>query len=129
MNQAIEDGWSYNAIKDVFPNPPAKATFFKHKAHVTSALVTDAEQARKNPVITPKSNKEVLEAIRDIGLRNAMENPDSITANHAIRAAAILSEKETKRDPITVILAKLVQQNAEPPMLETVIEGEYSTDG
>lgn len=128
FNKAIEDGWSYQSVKDTFLNPPAKATFFKHKEHVTSPLLTQAEAARLNPVIKPRTNKEVLEAIRDIGLQNAVEHPEKITANHAIRAAAILSEKE-KTQNVQIVLAELVQ-GPTPHLLieEGVLDGEYTTD-
>lgn len=127
INKAIEDGWSYNAVKDTFPTPPAKATFFKHKEHVTSPLVTAAQAARSNPVIKPRTNKEVLEAIRDIGLQNAIDDPSKITANHAIRAAAILSERE-KTHNVQIVLAELVQGPPPPMMIETetIVEGDYS---
>ena len=125
INNAIKAGLSYNQVKDMLPDPPAKATFAKHKSHVTSPLITDAEAARKSPVLTPRSNKEVLEAIRDIGLANAMENPDRITTNHALRAAAILSEKEQKTDNVKIILAKLL--TGPPPVIEAeIIEGDFS---
>ena len=125
INKAIEAGLSYASVRDMVPSPPAKATFFKHKEHVTSPLITEAEAARKSPVLKPTSNQEVLEAIRDIGLQNAMENPERITTNHALRAAAILAEKETKHDQVTVVLAQLLQ--GPPPALEAeIIEGNYA---
>jgi hypothetical protein len=127
INKAIEAGLSYNSVREIVENPPAKATFFKHKEHVTHPLLTDADSARANPVIQPKNNKEVLEAIRDIGLKNAMENPDKITTNHALRAAAILADKEQKIDQVQIILAKLVQGNPEPQRIEMeVVEGSYT---
>lgn len=131
INKAIEAGFSYQSVRDITSNPPAKATFFKHKEHVTSPLLTDAEAARENPVIQPKSNKEVLEAIRDIGLANAMENPDRITTTHALRAAEILSAKEKRVDSVTVVLAKLLTAGAPaalPYMESEVVEGEYSLE-
>ena len=124
LNKAIEDGWSYNMVKETFSTPPAKATFFKHKEHVTAPLVTAAEAARAHPVIKPKSNREVLEAIRDIGLQNAMDNPSKVTANHAIRAAGILADKE-KTYNVQIVLAELLQGPPPQLALEETIEGEY----
>lgn len=125
INKAIEAGFSYNTVRGMFEDPPAKATFFKHKDHVKSPLLTDAETARANPVIKPESNKEVLEAIRDIGLKNAMDNPESITPSHALRAAQILAEKEQKTDSVKVMLAKLVTGPSQRIESAEIIEGEF----
>lgn len=122
VNEVIAGGGSYNAALDRAAEVDwtfAKGTFFKHKSHATSALLTDADKARKNPVV-PQSNKAVLEAIRDLGMRKALEDPDSVTVNQALRAAAILAEKESKQEGVLVVLAKALQ--GPPP---EVIEGEY----
>jgi hypothetical protein len=122
VNEVIAGGGSFNAALDRASEVGwafAKGTFFKHKEHATSSLLTDADKARKNPVI-PQSNKAVLEAIRDLGMRKALEDPDSVTVNQALRAASILAEKESKQEGVLVVLAKALQ--GRPP---EVIEGEY----
>lgn len=126
VNEVIKTGGSftkalYAATEEGFTF--AKATFYTHKAHATSPLLTDAETARKKPIV-PQSNKAVLEAIRDLGMAKALSDPDSVTVNQALRAASILSEKEGKQDSILVILAKALQTGGISPMVE-VIEGSY----
>jgi len=122
VNEVIAGGGSYSAALDraqEFDFKFAKATFYTHKSHATSPLITDAEAARKNPVV-PQSNKAVLEAIRDIGMKKALENPDSVTVNQALRAASILAEKEGKHESVLIVLAKALQGT--PPEL---IEGSW----
>jgi hypothetical protein len=124
VNEVIAGGGSFSAALDRaedFDWKFSKGTFLKHKAHATSALLTDADKARKNPVV-PQNNRAVLEAIRDLGMQKALNDPDSVTVNQALRAASILAEKETKQDSIIVLLAKQLQGT--PPMAE--IEGEYT---
>lgn len=130
INKMIANGQSYESIKAAIEAAPSKTTFYKHKQHSTAPLLTDADRARKNPAIAPKNNKEVLEAIRDIGLQNAIENPEKITANHAIRAASILAEKEKQRDSFVIIMAKSLQGQPPPPLLESdeVVIGEYTEE-
>jgi hypothetical protein len=143
LNKLIKNGASFGqAIESMAPKGVtfSKATFYGHKGHITSPLLTAVEEARKNPVIKPTSNRAVLEAIRDIGMNKVMEDPDSVTVNHALRAASILAEKESRQDSVLVVLAKALQGSPEvavleqqsPTMLETktsdreeVIDAEY----
>ena len=127
VNEVIKAGGSFTAALEeasTYDWKFAKGTFFTHKAHVTSPLLTAADEARKNPVIVPHNNKAVLEAIRDAGFKKIMENPDSITPSQTLRAASILAEKEGKADTIHVVLAKLLQG---APATE-FIEGEYTVE-
>jgi hypothetical protein len=98
----------------------AKATFLTHKKHVTHPLMTDAEAARAAAPL-PRSNRAVLEAIRDIGMQKALDNPDAVKVDHALRAAKILQDAEGKQETLLVLLAKAVQGN--PP---EIIEGTYT---
>ena len=126
LNEVIKAGGSYSAALDEMAQYDwrfAKATFYTHRDHSTSALVTDAEKARKNPVV-PQSNKAVLEAIRDLGMAKALADPDSVTVNQALRAASILAEKESRTEGVLVILAKALQGPPTPATPE-IIEGEY----
>lgn len=132
VNEVIAGGGSYTAALEratEFDWKFSKATYYSHKAHATSPLLTDAEKARKSPVV-PTSNKAVLEAIRDIGMKKALENPDSVTVNQALRAASILAEKEGRHESVLIVLAKALQgtppeliegtwRDVTPPQLET----------
>jgi hypothetical protein len=124
VNEVIAAGGSFPAALERAQDAGfnfSKATFFKHKAHASSTLLTDAEASRKKLAV-PKTNRAVLEAIRDLGMQKALENPDSITVNQALRAASILAEKESKQDHILIVLAKRLQQDSTPE----IIEGEFT---
>src|SRR5687767_6922392 len=98
-------------------------TWYRHKEdHLTHPLITAVAKAKKNPLIVPKSNTGVLEAIRELGMRRAIENPEEVTVDHALKAASILQASEKKGDNILVVLAKAVM--AEAPA-DIYIEGEY----
>jgi hypothetical protein len=125
VNDAIAGGASFPAALERAQEKGfkfSKATFFKHKDHATSPILTDAENARKKSIV-PKNNRAVLEAIRDLGMQKALENPESVTVNQALRAASILAEKESRQDHILIVLAKALQQEG-PPV--EVIEGEFT---
>lgn len=101
-------------------------TFYKHKDdHVTHPLITAVARAKRQPLVVPKSNAGALEMIRELGMRKAIENPDEVTVDHALKAASILQQSEKKGDNILVVLAKAVM--AEPPEdIAGLIEGEYT---
>jgi hypothetical protein len=112
LNNAIAAGKGFGRVlADMEPLGLsfAKGTFLRHKGHVTDPLITAAEAARKNPVIKPTSNRAVLEMIRDLGMQKAMEDPDAINVNHALKAAKILQDAEGKQETVMVLLAKAVQ--------------------
>lgn len=110
LREMEDQGWHFS-----------KVTFLKHKEHITSPLLTAAEEARKNPVIAPRSNTAVLEMIRDLGAQKALENPESVTIAHSLRAAKILQDAAGKQESVLVILGKALM--GEPPPL--MIEGSW----
>jgi hypothetical protein len=120
LNNAIKAGKGYTVVMRELESEGfsmSKVTFLKHKAHLTSPLITAAEAARKaNPV----SNRAVLEAIRDLGMQKALDNPDDVKIDHALRAAKILQDAEGKQESVLVVLAKAVM--GPPPEM---IEAEY----
>lgn len=123
LNDKIAAGKGFTVAlreMDEFGMSFSKTTFLTHKGHITSPLITAVEEARANPVIAPKNNRAVLEMIRDLGARKAMENPEEVTVKDALKAASILQQAEGKQENILVILAKAVMQ----PSLE-IIEGDY----
>lgn len=120
LNNAIDAGKGYTICLREMGDLGftfAKQTFLKHKEHRQHPLLTDAEEARKT---VPVSNRAVLEAIRDIGMKKALEDPEAVNVNHALRAAKILQDSEGKQETVLVLLAKAVQ--GAPP---EIITGEY----
>ena len=124
LNKQISAGAGYTvALREVEKKFPAasfsKGTFLRHKDHVTSALITEAEAARQSPVVVPQSNKASLELIRDLGIRKIIEDPSKIGVSQTIRAAQILAESEKKIDKIVVLLAKAVQSDFQSEVIES----------
>lgn len=112
--------------------------FYKHKAdHLTSPLVTAVEKTRReSPKILPKSNDEALEMIRDLGMQNVIDNPESIGVDHALRAISEQEKKSKGPENLWVLLSR-VQSGEAPetligefqdvtPQLETAQEAEVS---
>lgn len=126
LNKKIEQGANaaeaQRWAKDIDPKFTFnRATFYEHQKHITHPLIPAAEQARKNPVIVPRTNVGALEAIRDIGMQRAVEHPDEVTVDHALKAMGILEQKKGGTDSFIVVMAKAMQ---EPAQLE-VVEGEW----
>ncbi|MBA2703467.1 MAG: hypothetical protein H0U60_06425 [Blastocatellia bacterium] len=120
LNNAVAAGKGYTIVsREMEPMGLtfSKGTFLEHKRHITSPLRTLVDNARENPVLIPKSNRAVLEAIRDMGMLRAQEHPEEVSVNHALKAAKILQDAEGKQESVLVILAQAVQ-NRPPEMIE-----------
>lgn len=126
LNNAIKAGKGFTVVlremEQEFGLTFAKRTFLKHKEHIEAPLLTAAENARKESLVGPRNNRAVLEAIRDLGMQKALENPEAVKIDHALRAAKILQDAEGKQETVLVLLAKAVQ--GAPPALSE-IPGEY----
>lgn len=123
LNNAIKAGKGYTIVsRELEPEgiKMSKVTFLKHRNHITAPLLTEAENARKHSLVGPRNNRAVLEAIRDLGMKRALDNPEEVKIDHALRAAKILQDAEGKQEQILVVLAKSVM--GPPP---EIIEGEY----
>jgi len=103
-----------------------RATWYSHVKHITHPLVTLAQEARNNPVVIPRTNQGVLEMIRDIGIKRAVENPEEVTIDHAIRAADILEGKKLGSETVIAIIARFMA-SAKPEEIagEDVIVGRW----
>ncbi len=101
-----------------------RETWRKHKAHITHPLVTLQKQALADPVIVPKTNVGKLEAIADIAMQKAMNNPESVSIDHGLKAIGILENKKDRKDTFVVLLAKAFSDQL--PELEDTIEGEWT---
>lgn len=107
------------------------------KEHLTSPLITAAQKTKRDgPKILPKSNDEALEMIRDIGMQNVIDNPESIGVDHALRAISEQEKKSKGPENLWVLLSR-VQSGEAPetligefqdvtPQLETAQEAEVS---
>lgn len=106
-----------------------RQTFYKHKPHALTpenAVVAVAEQGRKALTIKKTSNVGFLEAIRDIGYSKAIEDPDKISIEHALKAAAILESRKEKAGDHLTILIGVMTGHRQPTIIDaesTTIEG------
>lgn len=102
-----------------------RSVWYAHTKHITHPLVTAADAARNSPVVVPKTNVGALEMIRDIGMKRAVDNPDEVTVDHAIKAATELNKKQAGTDNVFIAFAKVLsgEQPAE------IIVGEWREIG
>lgn len=129
INKLIEDGWNAKQVKE-WTSPLGltfdRQTFYAHKEHITAPIITAVEKARKDPAIKPKTNREFLEMIRDLGAARAIENPDEVTIDQALNAVKVMEGKREGRESIAVLLAKVVTREL-PSNTESaeVVVGEF----
>lgn len=93
-------------------------TIYRHIAdHLTSPLVTAAQNTKLNgPKILPKTNRESLEMIRDVGMQNIIEHPETITAEHTIRAIDTMEKKSRGPEEIWAFISR-VQAGQAPELV------------
>ncbi len=105
----------------------ARQTLYTHKEHITDPKTSFVDKARANPVIKRVSNRDFLEAVRDAGAARAMQDPESVSVDQALKATQIMMQDKRGHDGLTIILVKAVtghiDEVIDPPML---IEGEYT---
>lgn len=104
----------------------SRETWYSHVEHITHPLITHAKAAQSSPAIQPRTNQGVLEMIRDIGMKRALDNPDEVTVDHAIKAATALEAKKLGSDNVIILLAKfMAAQKPEELTGEEVIQGHW----
>lgn len=87
---------------------PSKPTWYRHKEHITAPLITEVEKARRNPAVVPKTSQGALAMIRDMGMQNAIERPETVTVDHAIKAAAELEKAKGGIRGVVMVLADML---------------------
>jgi hypothetical protein len=118
------EGQIKRAVRELDPEAYwARPTFYAHKDHITHPLVTQAEAARRNPIIVPKTTAGALEMIRDVGMARIVAHPETISPDHTLKALSILESSKRPSANIFVLLAKQMQTGYNEP--EEVIVGEW----
>lgn len=129
LNKRLKADWKAPAIQEwmaKFTKPDGRPmyanrqTIYAHKKHITSSqdrVVSYAQRARENPVIKTASNRQFLEAVRDIGFQRAQDNPEEITISDALKAVQIMESTKEKTGDVYVILASVMARN-EPVVIE-----------
>lgn len=132
LNQRIKEGWTAPAINTWLKTHYDGLTFdrqtiYRHKKEhlgrpedrlVTAVEATKAREA-KGPRTT--TNEQFLEAIRDAGYQRALDHPDEVSIDHAIKATSVLVSQKQNSNNVTIILAKIMTGGSVPM---DVIEGE-----
>lgn len=97
-------------------------TYYNHqKKHLTSPLITAAQRAQEEgPKILPKSNAEALEMVRNLGMKTAIEHPETIGVDHALRAISEMEKKAKGPEALWIAISRI--QSGEQPEL---IMGEF----
>lgn len=105
-----------------------RQTFYNHKEHLNNPPPV-AEPDGKALVPSPHggvtqirktSNREFLETIRDIGYTKATLDPDSVTLEHAMKAASIIEQSKQKQTDIAIVFAQVVTGHTP----DVIVEGE-----
>lgn len=105
----------------------SKTTVYNHRVHVMhprDALVTSVQRSQNKalqsaPQTTPDA---FLDALVSIGHKKAIENPEEVSIDHALRAASTLKQSREKQgDGINVLIALFTGKAARP---SDVIEGQ-----
>jgi hypothetical protein len=126
-----ESKWNANQVNEWLKRHGESASrelVYKHRDHVMgpqTAIIKAGANARKELTIREASNDVFLEAIRDIGYSKAIENPQSVTLDHAIKAVGILEGRKGKSgDILNLLIAVVSGHRPEIEVNGTVIEGE-----
>ena len=104
----------------------------KHVQHPQDKLVTAVKRTESRALTVPpqSSADDFLGSLIAIGQRRALENPEDVTIDHAIRAATALKQnKDGGKSGIQALVA-LITVNAIAPVMADLqppfdIEGEY----
>jgi hypothetical protein len=135
LNRKIRDGTIKNAAQAQefalrYGLTFNRQTFYNHKPHALGtegAVVQAASQAMKKLQVKNSSNDEFLGAIRNIGMARAIQNPEDVSIDHALKAASILEARKDKAGDQINLLVAIVTGNAPAVQItpgDTTIEGE-----
>ena len=131
LDERIRAGWKSTAIinllRDRYGVTVNRQTFYSHKPHAThprDRLVTAVQRSEQRALQTKPvaSTEQFLEAIRDAGYQRAVNNPEEVTIDHALKAANILANQKQSGGDIHILLAKIV--TGSEWRSDVVIEGE-----
>lgn len=140
INKRMKAGWNAAKVNEwlsKFERKPGvpmafnRQTLYKHRDHITSSrdkVVAYAERARQNPVIKATTNRQFLEAVRDVGMTKAVQNPEDITIGDALKAVQIMENSKQGPGDTYFVLAQIMTA-APPALMGEVVEGEaWPTD-
>ena len=131
LDEKLAAGWNARQITDWlqvnYKVSVTRQTIYTHRDYHAKRpedrVVSAVEKAQRKDVMLPRvsSNEQYLEAIRDIGYRRAVDNPDEVTIDHGLKAAQILASQKQGGGNTFILLAKVMTGGGLP---EVIIEGE-----
>lgn len=144
--KGARDGWNAKQAQTVGEMVGLtfnRQTWYTHLEHAKTGeqmVIQAAEQVRKSGALTvagirKNSNTDVLGAIRDLGMKRALEHPEDVGIDHALKAVQILEARKDRGSDQLNILVQFVTGNAPTVVVERpteVIEGtavEITPDG
>lgn len=102
-----------------------RQTWYAHVGHLDNAeerVLTAAKKAGRAGLVPVKStNPQFLEAIRDIAMAKALADPDSVSIDQGLKAAAILENKKDRGQDSLAILVQFTVGAPPPVYVEGVV--------
>ena len=126
LDKKILDGWSARQVNDWlganFGLSVHRQTVYAHKRHVmhpADRLVTAQRRREVEHGTLPQqvSTAEYLEAVKGAAMQRVIDDPGSVTVEHGLKAASILTQTREKTDNVVIVLAKLLTGHAALPAL------------
>lgn len=111
LNAHLKEGWNARQINDwlnTFGTRANRQTIYAHKSHITDPQDKLVAYAERAPVVIKNSSTEdFLQALQDIGFSKAVADPESVTIDHALKAAQIKVAAKKEGDSIQIVLAQV----------------------
>lgn len=112
---------------------PDRKTFYNHKDHSANPkdrLVSQVQAQRARGTLPATvSEEEYLDAILAAAMQRVVDDPESVTLDHGLKAAAAKAQAKASKGGVNVTLSfALTQPLTEAPRLlqDGSVEGEYS---
>ena len=116
--QRVKAGWSPSKLNEwarTTGHPSlvvAKETLYGHRKHLEhpqDRMVTAVQKTQQKVVEAgPQSSPtEFLEAVVQVGMKRAIENPEEVTLDHALRAAQALSSQRSASSGMSMLIAAI----------------------
>lgn len=127
LNDRMRAGWNARQINDwmaKFGFSANRQTIYKHREHITSKADKVVAYAERSQLAAPTtvSNQQFLSAIRDLGMKNALADPDAVTVRDALKAVQIMENQKQSGDNVLILLAQVMTGNAPPTVIDGVAE-------
>ncbi len=125
LDKGIRSGWNAAQAQEwakKYVYAFNRQTFYSHKPHALTPeqrVVQIAKTKTQALQIKRGSNTSFLEAVRDIGYAKAIDDPDAISIDHALKATQLLeSRKDKSSDQLNILISIVTGQQPQPIIIE-----------